>query len=127
MPVNTINDSDVVFGSLPLTIGSQAFETSDLALAPEIKRYLRESSKGIPTGKIVIKGETTGTATLVYPSSTVLSPLFGASFTVTLSGTGASALSCTVEKVGETRTMGNQAYVPITFSVNIGTVTTATS
>lgn len=122
---NTINDSDVVYGSSPITLGgaasipSQVYETTDFNLTPEIERFVRKSSKGIPNGRVTILGERTGTATLHYPSSTVVAPVFGDPFTTTQN---AIAYSCTITKVGLTRTFGAEAMVPISFDVNIGAV-----
>lgn len=116
---NTINDNDVVFGSLQITIGAQAYETTDFSLTPEVDRFVRKSSKNIPTGRVSTLGERTGTATLHRPSSGIAAPVFGDAFTVTVNSI---TYNCTVTKVGDTRTAAGEAMIPISFDVNIGTV-----
>jgi hypothetical protein len=119
----------MVYGCQSVTIPTSTgttYEASDISLSPEIKRFVRESGRGIPNGKIVIQGETTGTMTLMYAGlaasvSVPLAPSIGQAFIITTEPnlTAPIVLNCHVEKVGRTYTMGNQAFIPITFSVDL--------
>lgn len=123
-PINTINDGDVVFGSRQLTIGAQAFETDDFNLDPATVRFLRTNGKGIATGRVTLKTELTGTASLMYSSSSVTMPKFGDSFTTTYEG---ASITCTISKDPVKETKGAETKIPITFDVNISTVVTSTN
>lgn len=116
---NTINDADVVYGSSVLTIATIPFETNDIKLDPEISEIMRTSSKNIGNGRVVVLTNRKGSATLMYPSSAVPAPVFGAAFTYNADGV---AYTCTVGKVGHARTKAGEAVIAIDFYVNFGTI-----
>lgn len=118
-PNNTINDSDVLYGSVPLTIDGVAYETDDIKIDPVIVEFIRTSSKNIGNGRVAILTSKGGSATLMYATSTTAPPVFGGAFTVTLN---TIAYVCSVGKVGIARTKGGESKIPIEFYVNFGTV-----
>lgn len=125
MPINnTINDNDVVHGSIPIVIGANTFETSNFKLDQTVASFVRLSSKAVGNGRVSILQETVGTATLHYPSSTAALPVFGDSFSATPNpGVGSPiTYACTVHKVGKNYTAGGEAMIDIEFKVNFGTV-----
>lgn len=114
-----INDGDVKAGSRDLTIPTTSgtvFSTENFNLDPEVMRYVRKNGKGKPTGKLLVLGETMGSATLNFPASTTAKPSFGDQFTTSEDSV---TLKCTIEKVGLKETNGDVAKCDITFSVNI--------
>ena len=125
MASNTVNDGSVVFGSLQLTIASVVYETDDLSIEYDVKKITRTDSQDGPTGRVMIVGEGTGTATLMYSSSSVNKPANFAQFSFTDDGL---TYNCTVEKVGKRRAKAAESKIPITFVVNItGSVVTGTT
>lgn len=122
---NTVNDSDVVYGSTRIQLSAsssapnQFYETSNFKLTPEVARFVRKSSKGIPTGRVSILGERTGTTTVHLPTSTVPAPIFGDSFSAVKDGV---TYSCTITKVDRDETDAGETMIPISFDVNIGAV-----
>lgn len=118
-PNNTINDNDVLHGSIPITIGANTFETDDFNMDPEIVEFMRTSSKGIGNGRVAILTNRKGTATLMFPTSATPIPVFGDSFSVTLD---TIVYACTVTKVGRKRQKAAESKIPIEFNVNFGTV-----
>ena len=125
MASNTVNDGSVVFGSLQLTIASVVYETDDLTIDFDVSKIVRTDSQDGPTGRVMIQKETTGSATLMYSSSSINKPAFGAQFSFTDDGL---TYTCTVEKCGKRRVKGGEAKIPMTFVVNItGSIVTGTT
>ena len=125
MASNTVNDGSVVYGSLQLTIGGVTFETDDLTIDWDVQKVVRTDSQDGPTGRFMVQKETTGSATLIYSSTSVVKPAFAAQFSFTDDGL---TYACTVEKCGKRRVKGGEAKIPITFVVNItGTIVTGTT
>lgn len=121
---NTVNDADVVHGSIALTIDAQVYETKNLKIDQQVAKFMRLSSKGIGNGRVSIMQAQSGSATLMYPSSTVVPPVFGGSFSVTPNpGVGSPiTYACTVCKVGEAFVQAGEGTVDIEFDVNFGTI-----
>lgn len=118
-PNNTVNDNDVLYGSIQITIGATTFETDDFNMEPEIVEFMRTSSKNIGNGRVSILVANKGTATLMFPTSATPLPVFGAQFSVTLD---TIVYNCTITKVPRKRTKGGESKIPIEFNVNFGTV-----
>lgn len=124
-PNNTINDSQVAYGSRQLidSTNSVTYETDDFECTPDVVRFLRTNGKGIGTGRVSFVRQYTGSCTISYPSSAVYQPQFGDAFStsIDLFGTAASIM-CTIDDVGKKETKGAETKVSIKYFINFGTV-----
>ncbi len=107
-----INDGAVQFGSRDLTINAVVYATDDFSYDVDGKTLLRTGSTDLPTGRVTIRGETTGSATLQLADATTIVPSFGAQCTITEG-------IITISKVGKKQTKGGITTVPISFHLNI--------
>lgn len=116
---NFINDASIAFGGPDITISAVVYPTEDFKLDRPVNRFLSKTSKGLPRGKVVTRGEQAGSFTCILPTATAVMPQMGDAFTVTYDTV---ALACHIESVGRAENNSGETKIPCTFSVDIGTV-----
>jgi hypothetical protein len=118
-----INDGAVVAGSQDLTLSNgYTYATDDYKFDTSTKSVERTNSLDILTGRKVIQGGTTGSATLQFSAANTPIPTIGLTFT------DADSNACYITQVGKTMTKAGESKIPISFMVaitNSVTVTTA--
>lgn len=107
-----INDGNVAQGSRDLVIGGVTFPTDDFSWDTDSKEILKTDKNDVPTGRMVIKQGTSGTATLQLPTPATAVPAWGATFSTT-EGT------CYISRVGRREAKGAFTVVPVSFFLAI--------
>ncbi len=111
-----INDGSMVTGSREVTIDGVIYATDDFSLdTPEGTTITRTDENEVPTGRVIVKGSTTGSMTCQLATSSTTMPAFGGRFTETEG-------SFTVTSVTRQEAKGGETKVAVSFVKDIATV-----
>ena len=108
-----INDGQVQHGSRQLTIDGAVYETDDFSWDTATSTTVERTNRlGVLTGRVSIKGGTTGSCTLQLADDAAVLPEWGDQFTTT-EGT------CSITSVGKREGKGAEMKVPVSFVLNV--------
>lgn len=116
--MNQVNDGQLAVNSRQITIaGKGTYQTDDFRFSTPVKEILKTNANDQPTGRVVTKQATSGSATFQYlagPVAGATIPAFGDQFT-TPEGTW------TITEVGDEERKDGEAKLPVKFVLNITT------
>jgi hypothetical protein len=111
-------DGSVQYGSRSITIDGTDYATDDFSVETASTQILRTDEYEVPSGRVTIVGETTGSATLQLAADGTAVPVVGDQFTETEG-------VFTIISVGRSESKGGETKVPVSFVKNITTTITS--
>lgn len=119
-PTGTKVDGGVVFGSQEVTISTVDYIAENIQIDADSREIDRGNEYGVPNGQVLVRQKKKGSMTLqLAAAATVIPPLF-AEVSITPTGTGATAITFIIKKVGQAYSHEGETKVNVDLVEKLG-------